>query len=112
VTTAPHDFARKLRPPSAKPAAQTVQAGGRLCRYPSVERRRRTGGAVSSGEIMSKRETIERIQKLNPTARPDFLESFHEEDLLAYLRQLAELKRDPRGPGSQWMARAPELVEA
>jgi hypothetical protein len=40
---------------------------------------------------MTKRELIERIAKLNPSARPDFLAAFSEDDLLAYLHQLQEL---------------------
>ena len=45
---------------------------------------------------MSKRETIEVIQRLNPTASSDFLATFTEEDLLAYLHQLQEIARERR----------------
>jgi len=41
---------------------------------------------------MSKRDMIDRIRRLNPTAQPEFLASFDEEELLAYLRQLTELE--------------------
>jgi hypothetical protein len=45
---------------------------------------------------MSKRETIDRIRRLNPTAQPEFLASFEAPDLLAYLHQLQELDRERR----------------
>lgn len=37
---------------------------------------------------------IDQIRRLNPTAQPEFLARFSEEDLLAYLQQLRELERD------------------
>ena len=43
---------------------------------------------------MSKRDMIDRIRRLNPTAQPEFLAEFNDEDLLAYLRQLTELERE------------------
>jgi len=46
---------------------------------------------------MSKRELIDRIRQLNPTARPDFLAEFTEDDLRAYLHQLTELLHDHAG---------------
>lgn len=45
---------------------------------------------------MSKRETIDRIRRLNPTAQPEFLATFQADDLLAYLHQLQELDRERR----------------
>ncbi len=45
---------------------------------------------------MSKRETIDRIRRLNPTAQPEFLATFEAPDLLAYLHQLQELDRERR----------------
>lgn len=45
---------------------------------------------------MNKRDIIDRIRRLNPTARPEFLASFAVDDLLAYLHQLQELERDRR----------------
>lgn len=45
---------------------------------------------------MSKRETIDRIRRLNPTAMPEFLATFQQLDLLAYLHQLQELDRERR----------------
>lgn len=45
---------------------------------------------------MSKRETIDRIRHLNPTAQPEFLATFEPGDLLAYLHQLQELDRERR----------------
>ena len=43
---------------------------------------------------MSKRDMIDRIRRLNPTARPEFLAAFEEDALLDYLRQLSELEHD------------------
>ena len=45
---------------------------------------------------MCKREIIERIRGLNVTADNVFLDSFTEEDLLAYLHQLQEVERERR----------------
>ena len=42
---------------------------------------------------MNKRELIEKIIRLNASARPDFLSQFCERDLRAYLRQLRDLQR-------------------
>ncbi len=43
---------------------------------------------------MSKRELIDRICEINKSARTEFLASFPEEDLSAYLEHLMELKLD------------------
>ncbi len=43
---------------------------------------------------MTKRELIDQIRRLNPTAQVEFLASFCEEDLMAYLRQLRDLERE------------------
>ncbi len=43
---------------------------------------------------MTKREAIDLIRRINPTAQPDFLADFQQEDLLAYLHQLQEVERD------------------
>ena len=43
---------------------------------------------------MTKRELVDRIRRLNPTAQAEFLAHFSEADLLAYLRQLQELARE------------------
>lgn len=43
---------------------------------------------------MSKRELIERICQINQSARPEFLATFSERDLTAYLNHLRELKRE------------------
>jgi hypothetical protein len=40
---------------------------------------------------MSKRELIDYICKINRTAKPEFLASFTEDDLNAYLEHLMEL---------------------
>ena len=40
---------------------------------------------------MSKRELIDRICEINKSARPEFLATFSEEDLNAYLEHLTEL---------------------
>ncbi len=53
---------------------------------------------------MEKRELINSIQQLNPTAKPEFLANFSTEDLLAYLHQLQELERDRRRSGQPAMA--------
>ncbi len=37
---------------------------------------------------------IDRIRRLNPTAHPEFLAKFEEDDLLDYLRQLTELEHE------------------
>ncbi len=42
---------------------------------------------------MAKEELIQSIRKLNPTASAEFLASFSEDDLIAYLRQLQEVSR-------------------
>jgi len=43
---------------------------------------------------MTKREIIDQIRQLNPTAQADFLASFSDEDLVAYLQQLRDLERE------------------
>jgi len=48
---------------------------------------------------MTKREIIDRIGQLNPTARPDFLADFDADDLRAYLHQLTELQRAHEAEG-------------
>jgi hypothetical protein len=53
---------------------------------------------------MTKRELIDHIQRLNPTAKPTFLADFEEEELLAYLHQLSELERERREHQSPEMA--------
>lgn len=45
---------------------------------------------------MSKRDLIDQIRRMNPTAQPTFLATFRDEDLLAYLQQLQELELDRR----------------
>jgi len=57
---------------------------------------------------MTKRELIDRIRRLNPTAPSDFLAGFAEEDLLAYLHQLHEIEHERERPA----AIEPEMVEA
>jgi hypothetical protein len=60
---------------------------------------------------MSKRETIDRIRQFNPSAQADFLATFDQMDLLAYLHQLQELDRERRSPGPEAMAERLVLVE-
>lgn len=55
---------------------------------------------------MTKREMIDKIRRLNPTAKPDFLADFAEEDLLAYLHQLTEVERERREHNRPEMALA------
>lgn len=45
---------------------------------------------------MTKREMIDQIQRLNRSARPEFLARFPEEHLLDYLHQLKELQFEYR----------------
>jgi hypothetical protein len=47
-------------------------------------------------EAMTKRELIDRIMRLNRSARAEFLASFTEQDLRDYLRQLKELALERR----------------
>jgi hypothetical protein len=44
---------------------------------------------------MSKREMIDRIMARNPSARPEFLADFSEEELGAYLHQLESVGDTP-----------------
>lgn len=58
------------------------------------------GAAPPKGaRIMNKRELIDQINRLNHTAHPDFLATFSEEELVAYLQQLRELERERRRQG-------------
>ncbi len=45
---------------------------------------------------MTKRDLIDQIRRQNPTAEPDFLASFSQDDLLAYLQQLREVESERR----------------
>ncbi len=45
---------------------------------------------------MTKRQIIDRVLRLNPTAAPEFLAQFRERDLLDYLRHLAEVEFENR----------------
>lgn len=47
---------------------------------------------------MTKRELIERICRINLSARPEFLATFTERELLAYLHQLQEVAVEQRAP--------------
>jgi hypothetical protein len=55
---------------------------------------------------MAKEELIASIRRLNPTASNEFLSSFSEEDLIAYLRQLQEISRPARPSDSPSLALA------
>lgn len=59
---------------------------------------------------MNKRETIDRIRHLNPTALPEFLASFEDADLLAYLHQLQELVSERAEHAEQMKTDKPMLV--
>jgi len=48
-------------------------------------------GCFMYGVIMNKRELIDRIMKINHTARPEFLAKFKEEHLTAYLHHLTDV---------------------
>jgi hypothetical protein len=65
---------------------------------------------ISFGVPMSKRETIDRIRRLNPTALPEFLAHFEDADLLAYLYQLQELDRERIEHVHEGSASKPMLV--
>ncbi|NLX14203.1 MAG: hypothetical protein GXY44_11195 [Phycisphaerales bacterium] len=43
---------------------------------------------------MTKNELIEQIRSVNRSAQIEFLESFTQDELLAYLHQLKELERE------------------
>ena len=45
---------------------------------------------------MTKREITEQIRRINHSADEEFLDSFTEDELLAYLHQLKEVERDRR----------------
>lgn len=53
---------------------------------------------------MSKRDLIDRIHDMNPTATPEFLADFTEAELVAYLKQLQELERDRRSQEKRTLA--------
>ncbi len=58
---------------------------------------RRLTGIIDSFEgsvLMSKRELIDYICKINKSAKPEFLATFPEEELNAYLEHLMELDLD------------------
>jgi len=50
---------------------------------------------------MKKRDLVERIQHLNSTATSEFLAAFTEDDLVSYLKQLQEIRRDRRRSGDR-----------
>ncbi len=50
---------------------------------------------------MSKRELIERIMRLNRSARREFLQSFAENELADYLRQLESIRPRENAWGNQ-----------
>jgi hypothetical protein len=45
---------------------------------------------------MTKRDIIDRIRRHNPSADTEFLATFSEEELLAYLHHLGEVESDRR----------------
>ncbi len=49
---------------------------------------------------MKKSDTIEAIQKLNPTASPDFLAGFSNDELGEYLNRLSDMS--PESPVDEW----------
>ena len=46
---------------------------------------------------MSKQQLIEMIRTINPAARLEFLATFREADLMAYLKQLESATRNQNG---------------
>ena len=49
---------------------------------------------------MTKRDMIDHIRRLNPTAEAEFLARFTQDDLLAYLHQLQEIERERQQRGA------------
>ena len=47
---------------------------------------------------MSKREIIDRIMEVNPSARPEFLANFSQESLADYLDHLKEVLAEQHAP--------------
>ena len=47
---------------------------------------------------MSKREIIDRIMEINPSARPEFLADFSQESLATYLEHLREVLSEQHEP--------------
>ena len=45
---------------------------------------------------MTKRDIIDSIRRHNPTAGPDFLDRFAEDELLAYLHHLRDVESENR----------------
>ena len=53
---------------------------------------------------MTKRDIIDQIRRQNPTARSEFLATFNEQDLLAYLHQLREVEAERRRQNEKELA--------
>ena len=49
--------------------------------------------------MMTKSDTIEAIQRLNPTVRPDFLAEFSTDELVRYLDRLSDTEPMRRHDG-------------
>ncbi len=63
----------------------------KLCTLSILRRSIRIFTTFEGSEPMSKRELIDYIREINRSAKPEFLASFSEEDLNAYLEHLMEL---------------------
>ena len=61
--------------------------------------------------MMTKSDTIEAIQRLNPTVRPDFLAEFSTDELVRYLDRLSDTGSVHR-PASENKADRPCSVDA
>ena len=61
--------------------------------------------------FMSKHQIIDQIREHNPSAEPNFLNSFDEPDLRAYLDRLTRLN-GRRGPNSIWVRQANDGPDA
>jgi len=61
---------------------------------------------------MTKRQLIEEITHLNPTAKPAFLAAFGDEDLAEYLQHLQWVDQPPNTWGTPQRARSPALQAA
>ncbi len=61
---------------------------------------------------MTKRQLIEEITHLNPTAKPAFLAAFGDEDLAEYLQHLRWVDQPPNMWGTPQRGRSPALPAA
>ena len=68
----------------------------RFHRVATPARTRQVNRVFHGFSMMTKRQIIDRIIRLNRSATPEFLAAFSEKDLLAYLRQLCATQIERR----------------